>query len=171
MTRVVRERIEGGPFPYEDGWGWLYRWVERIAPAGHWGRRALCRYFYPNRLETWRSGLTFKLLGVPVFGSVIPTGGIVVRRLTKARMAPYTLTGSSVGAARDFYYRTCVFEGLHLPFFLILLTLALFRAMEGRWDLATENTVINLVVNLYPILHHRHTRTRIVQIVGRKALA
>ena len=83
-------------------------------------------------------------------------------------MAPYTLAGTSVGAARTFYYRTCVFEALHLPFVLALVVLAVHRATLGRWDLAFENSVVNLAVNVYPILHHRRTRTRIVQILERQ---
>ncbi len=167
MKNPLRAQVARGPFPYEDGWGWLYRAFERVAPAGGRLRGALCRYLYPNGLEFWRRGRIYRLLGVHKFGSVIPTGGIVVRRVTGARMAPYTLTGTSRGAARAFYYRTCVFELLHLPFFLTLVVLAVLRASEGRWDLALENSVLNLAVNLYPMMHHRRTRLRIVKLLDR----
>jgi hypothetical protein len=83
-------------------------------------------------------------------------------------MAPYTLKGTSLAAARAFYYRACVFEMLHLPFFLALGALALARAVEGRWDLALENTLVNAVVNLYPMMHHRRTRGRIVRLLARR---
>jgi hypothetical protein len=169
MTKPVSAELERGPFPYRDGWGWLYRVFERIAPAERRLRRVLCGYFYPSAIERWRGGLVYRLLGVHLFGSVIPTGGIVVRRVTKARMAPYTLAGRSIGAARAFYYRACVFEALHLPFFVTLVLLAAHRAEAGRWDLALENTIVNLVVNVYPVLHHRRTRTRIVNLLVRRA--
>lgn len=161
-------RPDLGPFPYEDGWGWLYRAVERVAPAGGRLRRCLCRYLRPNRLELWQGGRIYRLLGVHRFGRVIPTGGIAVRRLTGARMAPYTLKGTSIAAARAFYYRACVFEMLHLPFFLTLVALAVARGAEGRWDLALENTLVNVVVNLYPMMHHRRTRGRIVRLLSRR---
>jgi hypothetical protein len=103
-----------------------------------------------------------------MFGAVIPTGGVVIRRLTGARMAPYTLAGTSVGGARAFYHRTCVFEALHLPFVLALVVLAVHRATLGRWDLAFENSVVNLAVNVYPVLHHLRTRARILQILERR---
>jgi hypothetical protein len=167
MKRPVRQEIERGPFPYDDGWGWLYRAVDRLAPAGSDRRGVLCRYFFPNGVERWRTGKAYRLLGVHWFGSVIPTGGIVWRRVTKARMAPYTLAAISIGGARAFYYRTCVFEALHFPFLLAMVFLAGLRAAEGRWDLAVENTAINLVMNVYPIMHHRRTRTRIVQLLAR----
>lgn len=110
----------------------------------------------------------YKLLGVHLFGAVIPTGGIVVRRMTKARMSPYTLAGSSLGAARAFYYRACVFEALHLPFLLALAALAAHRAASGRLDLAIEDMVINLAANVYPVMHHRRTRLRIACLLDRR---
>jgi len=159
--------IECGSLPYADGWGWLYRLFESVAPTGHLSRRVLCRYFYPNSVEMWRGGLLYKLLGVHLFGRIIPTGGILVRRLTRARMRPYTLAGISLASARAFYYRTCVFESLHLPFLLTLVGLSLDRVMTGRLDLALEDTIINLVANVYPVMHHRRTRMRIIQLIKR----
>ena len=82
-------------------------------------------------------------------------------------MAPYTLSGTSAAAARDFYYRACVFEALHLPFFVALQTLAVQRLLAGRLDHAIQETVMNLVVNAYPMMHHRNTRRRIVSILSR----
>lgn len=73
-----------------------------------------------------------------------------------------------MGAARAFFYRTCVFETAHLPFLLLLIGLTVHRASIGRFDLAVQNTVVNLVVNAYPIMHHRRTRTRIVELLGRR---
>jgi len=168
---AIRGALTNGPFAYEDGWGWLYRAFERLAPVGSRRRRAVCRYFYPSALERARRGLAYKLFGVHLFGAVIPTGGIAIRRLTKARMAPYTLAAQSVRAARAFYYRACVFEALHMPFALTLVWLAIDRTMNGRPDLAVENTVINVVANVYPMLHHRRTRARIVRLLERRATA
>jgi hypothetical protein len=85
-------------------------------------------------------------------------------------MAPYTLAGNSLRAARDFYYRTCVFEILHLPFLVALVILALHRLSIGRADLALENTIVNLLVNVYPVMHHRRTRMRIARLLERRDL-
>lgn len=126
-----------------------------------------CGYFFPFRFETAGDGRLYRVLGVPRIGRIIPTGGIAVRRATGARMAPYTLAGISLQAARDFYYRACVFEFLHLPFFITLAILAAQRYQAGRIDWAIQETVINLVVNAYPIMHHRNTRRRIVGLLER----
>ncbi len=84
-------------------------------------------------------------------------------------MAPYTLPGTSVGAARDFYFRTCVFEACHLPFCLTLLVLSLQRLWIGWIDIAVQEMLLNLAVNVYPIMHHRNTRLRIVRLLSRRA--
>jgi hypothetical protein len=138
---------------------------ERIAPARTGVRRLVCRYFLPTALERWHWGRIYRFIGVHLFGAVIPTGGIAIRRATGARMAPYTLSGSSLGGARAFYYRTCVFEALHLPFFLALAALAVHRFAVGSVDFALQNLGINLAINVYPMLHHRRTRTRIVKLL------
>ncbi len=81
-------------------------------------------------------------------------------------MRPYTLAGTSLASARAFYYRACVFESLHLPFLLTLVGLSLDRAMNGRPDLALEDAVVNLVANVYPVMHHRRTRMRIARLLN-----
>jgi hypothetical protein len=160
-----------GQWPSGDGWGWLYRIFDRLAPPTGWLRRVVCRYFWPNDWERAGGGGLYRLLGVHWFGRVIPTGGITIRRLTGQKMAAYTLRGPSVGAARDFYYRTCVFEALHLPFLAAMAALTLRQLVLGRLDLALQDTVVNLLFNIYPILHHRRTRGRIVDLLAAAAPA
>ncbi len=164
--KAARSAVETGPFPEDDGWRWLYAIFSRLAGSNELFKRALCGYFWPKRFEIWARSRIYKTAGVGHFGRLIPTGGVLVRRVTKARMAPYTLSGTSVRAARAFYYRTCVFEFLHLPFFLALLGLSVYQLSVGRFDLAIEDSVVNLVANVYPIMHHRHTRARIVRILS-----
>jgi hypothetical protein len=166
-TEVVRS-IAQGTAPRDDGWDAFYRLVEAVAPRGTHRRRLLCAYYAPCHFERAGRGRLFRGLGVPAFGRLIPTGGITVRRWTGARMAPYTLSAPTLRAARDFYYRACVFETLHLPFLLALIALALQRASIGRLDYAVQETVLNLLFNVYPILHHRNTRRRIIDLLIRK---
>jgi hypothetical protein len=158
--------MEDGPFPRDDGWHFLYRFFNRLAPPQTGLRRLLCGYFWPKSLELSGGGRIYRTLGVWHFGRVIPTGGAVVRRITGSRMAPYTLKGTSIGAARDFYYRSCAFEVAHTPFFLALLAITGYQLVVGRLDLAAQDMLVNLGVNIYPIMHHRHTRVRIVRLLG-----
>jgi hypothetical protein len=168
MKTSVANTLKQGTGPEYDGWNWLYRTFEKLAPQDSLRRSVVCPYFTPSKLELADNGRLYRWLGVPLFGRFIPTGGIAIRRATGARMVPYTLARSTVSAARDFYYRTCVFESLHFPFFVALLILAVQRASIGRIDYAIQETFLNLLVNIYPMLHHRNTRRRIFSILTRR---
>ena len=87
-------------------------------------------------------------------------------------MRPYTLSAPTLESAREFFYRACVFEALHLPFFLALLVITIDRVVQGRLEHALENMAVNLLVNVYPMLHHRNTRRRILNLLlkGEKKL-
>ena len=152
-------------YPRDDGWLWLYRiYSKYINPRPR--LKAIVRgYLNPTPFESVGNGRIFRLLGVHWFGKIIPTGGLAIRRITHSRMAPYTLAGTSLRAARDFRYRTCVFEFLHMPFFLTLIILSAHRLLSGMPGMAAENMVVNLFLNLYPIMHHRYTRVRIDKLV------
>ncbi|MDH3273980.1 MAG: hypothetical protein OEM64_00220 [Gammaproteobacteria bacterium] len=168
MKTSVANALQQGTGPADDGWYWLYRTFDTLAPQGSLRRSAFCTYYTPSKVELANNGRLYRWLGVALFGRFIPTGGIAVRRATGTRMAPYTLARSTVSAARDFYYRACVFESLHFPFFVALLLLAVQRASIGRIDYAIQETILNLLVNVYPMLHHRNTRRRIYSILANK---
>jgi len=163
----LRTELERGPLPRGDGWGGLYLLLDRWARPGSRLRRSVCAHFWPRPFEQADNGRIYRRLGVSLFGRVIPTGGIAIRQLTGARMAPYTLRSSSIGAARDFYYRTCIFEALHTPFMLALLVITGYQLAAGRHDLAVQDMLVNLDVNIYPMMHHRHTRVRIVRLLAK----
>ena len=168
VSHQILHSLADGTGPSNDGWYWIYKLFGHIAPVGSAVRRIVCGYFAPSVVELAGDGILYRILGVPQFGRVIPTGGVSVRRVTRARMAPYTLAAPTLSSARAFYYRACVFEALHLPFFLALLALAVQRATIGRIDYAIQETMMNLVVNLYPMMHHRNTRRRIVALLSRR---
>ncbi len=158
-------QVSLGPYPKNDGWNAIYRSYEKIAKHFPQFRSFARRYFLPKSFEMANKTIFFKLLGVGFFGRIIPTGGTLIRRLTGAKMKPYTLAGCSYRADREFFFRTCIFEALHLAFFVSLVILSAYRLLSGRPDLAAENMVVNLFLNLYPIMHHRHTRARIIKLV------
>ena len=131
--------LDLGPYPTDDGWSWAYRFYDRVLKPCKPLRACLRLYFLPKTFELWRQSLLYRLLGVQFFGKLIPTGGIWVRRLTRARMRAYTLASSSRRGARLFFYRTIIFEALHFPFLLAMLALIGHRFYIGRVDLAVEN--------------------------------
>lgn len=50
--------------------------------------------------------------------------------------------------------------GFTHPFMVTLLEFSIHRYFVGRPDLAIENLAVNLLFNVYPIMHHRNTRLR-----------
>lgn len=164
-VRISAANARLGPYPPNDGWRWVYRLYASFIEPSPALRRVVRAYFWPKRLEEVGNGRLYELLGVRWFGRLIPTGGVLARRWTGSRMAPYTLSGTSLGAARAFFFRTCIFEMLHLPFLSALAALTVHRLWIGRSDLAFENLAVNLAFNIYPIMHHRHTRVRILRLM------
>lgn len=161
----LRAELESGPLPRGDAWGGVYTLLNWLAQPGSGLRRLICAHFWPKQLELADNGRVYRRLGVSLFGRIIPTGGIEVRRLTRSKMTPYTLRATTVRAARDFYYRTCIFEALHTPFMLALLVITGHQLAAGRHDLALQDMLVNLGINIYPMMHHRHTRVRIVRLL------
>ena len=161
----MRDEVVVGPYPRNDGWSWLYHFYTKFIRPLKSIDRIVRGYFFPTRFEEWKHGEIYRRLGVDHFGRWIPTGGVNIRRATGQPMRSYTLSGVSINAAREFFYRSCVFELLHLPFALTLFLLASHRFWIGRPDLALENLLVNLVVNVYPIMHQRYTRVRITRLL------
>lgn len=157
-------------YPQHDGWRFVYDFYSRYIRPRPFLRRLARAYFAPTAIERAGDGRPFRVLGVPLFGRFVPTGGVEIRRITGWRMQPYTSKSSSLRAARDFFYRACVFEGLHFPFFVALLILTVDRLSSGRFDLAAKDLLVNILVNGYPMIHHRRTRFRILGLLQRKAI-
>ena len=82
-------------------------------------------------------------------------------------MQPYTLRRASLAGARDFYYRACVFEALHMPFFVALVFLAVLVLTAVAMAVSTRfREVVTLVVcvavlelGLVLARHHEHLGT------------
>jgi len=72
---LVERMLTTGPFPTTDGWHWLYLLFARLAPPDSTRRRTACRYFFPRPIERWGWGRVYRLLGVHLFGAVIPSSG------------------------------------------------------------------------------------------------
>lgn len=154
-------------YPQKGGWTWLYNLYDRTVRPHPWLHALFRSYFRPKAFEKAGNGRIYRLLGVGLFGKVIPTGGVQIRRLTGARMAPYTLRGTSLRGAWEFRYRTCAFEAAHTLPMIALMALTVYWFAEGETRLGVEDLLVNLLVNIYPIMHHRHTRVRIDTLLSR----
>lgn len=159
-----------GEAPRDDRWQTFYRFYYRcIQPISVY--RAFVRwYFLPRRFEVWNEGAIYRFLGVSVFGKIVPTGGILFRRITGAKMVDYTLQGSSLSSSsiRRFFFRTCAFEAGHFLVLIAMSVAVVFCFLLGKIHLAIGGTVANLMINAYPMLLQRYTRVRILNLLARK---
>ena len=152
-----------------DGYEWLERFDKKILKKHDILRRLLLFYFMPFFFEKIRYGCIYRILGVHVFGKYLPTGGINIRRWTGKKMQAYTLKSKSLESVKSFRYKSCFFELLHMPFFLFMLGRAIWWYVDqGSVRLASELMIVNAIFNIYPMMHQRYTRLRILRIIELK---
>ncbi|TLX77036.1 hypothetical protein E9993_04965 [Labilibacter sediminis] len=100
----------------KDGYEWIARFDNSILIRIKWIRKVILVYFTPFNGELYNKDLIYRALGIHAFGRFLPTGGIIIRRVTKSTMEAYTLKANSRSGAKEFLYKNCLFELLHLPF-------------------------------------------------------
>ncbi len=151
----------------KDGYEWLQRFDSDQLQQWPLIRRILLLYYAPSPCETAGHGSIYRALGVHRFGRYLPTGGIAIRNLTGKKMQAYTLKSKTLAAVREFRYKSCLFETLHMPFFIALTWRALwwYFAMDNV-RLAIELMVVNAIFNIYPMMHQRYTRVRIQKLLN-----
>ena len=154
----------------KDGYEWLVQFDKTVLQKYGMVRVIILLYFKPLSFEKYKNGLIYRLLGVHRFGRYLPTGGINIRRWTKKKMQSYTLKALSLNAAKEFKYKSCFFETLHIPFFVVLVWRSLWWYFENdNINLAIELLIVNAIFNIYPIMHQRYTRLRIDRLIAIKS--
>jgi hypothetical protein len=110
-------------------------------------------YFSPKSFEKNRK--LYRLLGVHIFKKFLPTGGDYVVRYAKIRMIP----DSSAEALEAYERCTRVYETIHVIFFFLYIFLP---------SSFLSNLLLNLVINVYPIMTQRYNRARIDCILKKR---
>lgn len=150
----------------KDGYEWLGSIDKTLQRKYNFLRNFLLFYFTPFRIERFQNALIYRVLKVPVFGKYLPTGGFEIRRMTKMKMRAYTLKSLSIASTREFLYKNCFFELLHLPFFMFMIWRSLWWIYtHNNGSMALELFLVNLLFNIYPIMYHRYTRIRVLKIL------
>jgi hypothetical protein len=145
---------------------WLVWFDNRCLRRITWLRKALTVYFKPSALEQYGNGLIYKLLGVSVIALIIPTGGLLWRRLFKWKGWSFALVGPSVKAASEYRYSTCVFETLHVAALLLMLPDGIISFHSGNSDGILKFLLAGILMNGYPVLLQRYNRVRIQRILN-----
>lgn len=112
-----------------------------------------------------RDGRIYEILGVRLFRLFVPDGDLA-NRLRRRRNPKYRLVGGRL-AASAFVRRTEQSERGHLAFLAMGVLSVAFAWQIGWRGWAVYLGVGNVVVNLYPILLQRYTRTRLARIIRR----
>ena len=151
--------------PRKDGYEWLIK-VNSYLKRSDLIHSIIKWYFLPFKIEKRNKGALYKTLGVHVFGKYLPTGGSEIKRLTKTKMIAYSLKSYSIEALVEFLYKNCFFELLHLPFFIFMVWRSCWWVINfENYEIAFELQVVNLLFNIYPIMFHRYTRIRVVNLI------
>ena len=162
---------------------WMYVWGLRrphAYPAGDLAPPALAfvlvltacfalawvpRAYY--RIATFeRSGRIYELLGIKLFRKIVPDGDLANRWRRRSEPAQKMIHHRAHAAA--FVQRTEQSEKGHLVLLALGLYSAAHAAAIGWWGWTIFISVGNVLVNLYPIMLQRYTRSRITRLLARE---
>jgi hypothetical protein len=130
-------------------------------------RKLIAWVFLPKRLERYKHGLIYRLLGIRFVALVIPTGGLIWRRLFHWDGWSFGMGGASVRRAREYVYNTCVFECLHACALMLMLPDGLRAISTGCSDGILKFLIAGLLINGYPWMLQRYNRVRIFRVLER----
>lgn len=132
-------------------------------------REIVAAYFRPTKLERFRNGIIYRMIGIRFVAWVIPTGGMLWRRLFHWDGWSFGMGGGSVGRARAYRYNTCVFEILHATAILLMLPDGIWAIQYGYMDGILKFFLAGILMNGYPLMLQRYNRVRITGLLDRSA--
>lgn len=126
--------------------------------------RGLPRFESWFRLRSWeRSGRFFTWLGVPLFRTL-------VRRTPLSRFNRALPSAWHSGDPERMKEETRTAEAAHLVAFFLVLALAAFAFLAGHTRWAVWLAVLDVPLNLYPVLLQRDHRHRLFEMIRRGEL-
>ena len=126
-----------------------------IQEAANW-------YFRPRAFE---AGNFYPRLGVRFYKKFLPTSGEVISRFRGIDRLKIAATGSRRRALLNYERQTRTWEGRHLVSAVLLQAWAVIGGVIVDKEQFWASSVINLVVNVYPIMVQRFNRARILIII------
>ncbi|MBT5021289.1 hypothetical protein HOK51_04705 [Candidatus Woesearchaeota archaeon] len=117
------------------------------------------KYFRPKSIERWKDGRIYEGLGVHYFKKIVPTGGEYVSKLFNIH--PIRNAKTKEEGLRQYEPITRIFESIHTPAVIIMAALAAGFIQTGSFKIAAYGTLINLAINIYPVMLQRYNRARI----------
>lgn len=118
------------------------------------------RYLNPRPFEMHDGGAIYQRLGVRVYKKYVPTSGDLITRVRRIKRLKIMTLGRRAALERH-RVQTGVWEWRHLISALLLQSWAIVGGLTFSAEQFWVSTVINVVVNVYPIMVQRFTRVRI----------
>lgn len=116
-------------------------------------------YFKTNEIE--KNNKIYRILGVPIFKRV------VMKLVMSGKVSNYNLMEYSIKGLKEYEYQTRNNEFKHLLFCILMLIITIGLLYIGDYVKAVVSLILNIVVNIYPILLQRYNRIRIEIILLR----
>ncbi len=123
-------------------------------------------YFKPRSFELRRDGRIYILLGVRTYKKFVPTSGDKITHLRGIDRLKIVKSGGRRQALENYEKQTRKREWRHLISAILLQSWAVGAEIAFGNHNFVISSLVNLLVNLYPIMVQRFNRVRITHILS-----
>lgn len=121
-------------------------------------------YFRPKAFENRQDGKVYEKLGVRFYKKYVPTGGNYFKERINFR--PITNAASKEKGLEWLLSFTRSAEFVHVLLFAFTFVVSVSALFRGEFRGAFVSTLINLIVNIYPIMLQRYNRVKIIKVLA-----
>ena len=133
-------------------------------------RQKMLFYFKPKTFEFYQDRTIYNLIGIKIYKKYLPTTGDIARKRKKITQIKLG-AGNKVEELQKYEKQTRNYEWRHLiglfvfiPVFILLTLLSDEKLTVFDWIFLN---ILNLCINIYPILLQRYNRIRIIKVLER----
>ncbi len=126
------------------------------------GQKAMDLYFRPKRIEKWKNGRLYELLGIKIFKKVC----VYIAR--KFGWDSYFIDDGSQEGLKAYEKRTRISEAIHSPITMLLTYQIIYYLVEGSYVGAVIVGPI-WFLNALPTALQRYNRVRVESVLHRMA--
>ena len=119
-------------------------------------------WYYPPR--TFEGGRLYPLLGIRFFKKYLPTSGDLVSRFRGVKRIRILESGGRQAALESYEKQAWRWEYRHLVSAVLLQAYAFIGGTLISPEHFWTSTIVNLVVNIYPVMLQRYNRARVAKL-------
>ena len=133
---------------------WLQKAITKIADA----------WFDPKSFESEEA---YEQIGVRIFKRYMPSSGdYVFRHVWKKHGSPDWVKHGDIESLKNMEFSTQMIETVHVCLFALYTDIMASQFAEGNINKATFLAVMNILVNVYPIMVQRYNRIRLYRAIN-----